>query len=657
MKNRSAILVLALLFPACESFTPAPPEEVGLWSDASGDVADARLASLAADVWEYQLRANPFEATTLGDPRYHGEVPDASLGARDTAQRELADLLGRARSIDPERLNATDATTLAVVTEVLTAMELENRLALYEWTVDPVRGLVTEVLNLAQFQPTETARERAQMVERWRKLSGYVRMSGANLRRSKSRGWISSKTAIQKALAQVDGLLDTPPMDNPLVEAAKGPLDWVPLAPGATVSGLALKHLGDGRKQRDLRLLNLHLLEGERIIRGTRVLLPSAEDPIPLEERGEFVYAVLTTVERDLYPAFAAYRETLAQLAETARPDAKPGLAHLTRGKNTYAELVRMHTTLPLSAEEIHQFGLDEVARIRAEIADLGERVFGTRSVSEIQGRLRSDPQMFFASRDEVSGKAVEAVFKAERALPQYFGILPVAACEVLPTPTHEEANSTIAYYLQPKPDGSRPGRYYVNTYEPETRPRYDAEVLAYHEALPGHHLQIAIAQELDGLPLIRRHSGFTAYVEGWALYTERLCQEMGLYSGDTDLLGVLSFDAWRASRLVVDTGLHHLGWSRQEAIDYLFENTLLARNNCENEVDRYIAWPGQALAYKIGQREILDLRAEAEAALGQSFDIRDFHDRVLEAGSIPLSLLAERVRDWIAAGGGPTGA
>lgn len=657
MKNRSALLLLALAAPACETFTPAPPEEIGLWADAPGDTAHPGLAALATDVWEFQLRENPFEATTLGDPRYHGNVPDVSLGGRDTARRELSDLLGRARFIDPDELDDTDAATLAVVTEVLEAMELENRLALSEWTVDPVRGLTTQLLNLAQFQPTETARERAQLIERWRKLSGYVRMTGANLRRSKSRGYISSKTAIEKALSQVDDLLDTPPMDSPLVEVAKGPLEWVPLEPGATVSGLALKHLGDGRKQRDLRLLNLHLLEGERIVRGTRVLLPSEDDPISLEDRGEFLYAVLTTVERDLYPAFAAYRETLAQLAEEARPDAKPGLAHLPRGKGTYEDLVRMHTTLPLAPEDVHQFGLDEVARIRGEIAELGERVFGTRSVSEIQERLRSDPQMFFASRDEVAGKAVEAVFEAERVLPQYFGILPVADCEVLPTPSHEEANSTIAYYLQPKPDGSRPGRYYVNTYEPQTRPRYDAEVLAFHEAVPGHHLQIAIAQELDGLPLIRRHSGFTAYVEGWALYTERLCREMGLYSGDTDVLGMLSFDAWRASRLVVDTGLHHLGWSRQQAIDYLFENTLLARNNCENEVDRYIAWPGQALAYKIGQREILELRAEAEAALGDRFDIADFHDRVLEAGSIPLTLLAERIREWIAAGGGPTGA
>ena len=193
------------------------------------------------------------------------------------------------------------------------------------------------------------------------------------------------------------------------------------------------------------------------------------------------------------------------------------------------------------------------------------------------------------------------------------------------------------------------PGRYFINTFAPETRPRYEAAVLAYHEAIPGHHLQIAIAQELQGLPAFRRHGGTTAYIEGWALYTERLCDEMGLYDDDLDRLGMLSFDAWRACRLVVDTGLHAMGWSRQQAIDYLYANTLLALNNVENEVDRYITTPAQALAYKVGQREILRLRAEARQALGERFDIRAFHDVVLEQGAVTLDILRRRVEDWVA--------
>jgi len=208
----------------------------------------------------------------------------------------------------------------------------------------------------------------------------------------------------------------------------------------------------------------------------------------------------------------------------------------------------------------------------------------------------------------------------------------------------HEEKHSTIAYYREPAIDGSRPGRYYINTWQPATRPRYEAEALAFHEAVPGHHLQAAIAQELTGLPSFRRHAYTTAYVEGWGLYAERLADEMGLYSGDLDRLGMLSFDSWRACRLVVDTGLHALGWSISQAVDYMVAHSALARNNIVNEVDRYLGRPGQALAYKIGQLEIVRLRSESEARLGAAFDMRSFHDAVLGHGPLPLETLAGSV-------------
>jgi uncharacterized protein (DUF885 family) len=214
----------------------------------------------------------------------------------------------------------------------------------------------------------------------------------------------------------------------------------------------------------------------------------------------------------------------------------------------------------------------------------------------------------------------------------------------------HEAPYSTIAYYRQPAADGSRPGTYMINTYNPETRPRNEAEALAFHESIPGHHLQIAIAQELTGVPEFRKHQGVTSYVEGWALYTERLADEMGLYSSDVDRIGMLSYDAWRACRLVVDTGMHALGWSRKQAIDYMLENSVLAENNIVNEVDRYLTWPGQALAYKLGQLEILKLRDEARAKLGDRFDIRAFHDVVLRDGAVALPVLRANVEAWVAA-------
>ena len=239
---------------------------------------------------------------------------------------------------------------------------------------------------------------------------------------------------------------------------------------------------------------------------------------------------------------------------------------------------------------------------------------------------------------------AEASLARAVAAIPAWFGRLPRADCEVVRMQPHEEQHSTIAYYREPPQDGSRPGRYYVNTYAPETRPRYEAEALAFHEAVPGHHLQVAIGQELEQLPAFRRHAETTAFVEGWGLYSERLADEMGLYSGDLDRIGMLSYDAWRASRLVVDTGMHALGWSRGQAIDFMTAHTALGLNNIANEVDRYIGWPGQALAYKIGQLEIRRLRTEAEAALGAAFDIRRFHDAVLGHGALPLCVLRESV-------------
>jgi len=213
----------------------------------------------------------------------------------------------------------------------------------------------------------------------------------------------------------------------------------------------------------------------------------------------------------------------------------------------------------------------------------------------------------------------------------------------------HEAEHSTIAYYREPAADGSRPGRYYINTAHAETRPRYEAEALAFHESIPGHHLQIAIGQERTDLPTFRRYGGFTAYIEGWGLYTERLSDEMGLYSGDLDRIGVLSFDGWRAARLVVDTGMHALGWTRDQAIEFMIEHTAIAPNNVGNEIDRYITWPGQALAYKIGQLELLRLRTLARDRLGTAFDIRRFHDTVLTESSLPLSVLASVVERWAA--------
>jgi uncharacterized protein (DUF885 family) len=372
--------------------------------------------------------------------------------------------------------------------------------------------------------------------------------------------------------------------------------------------------------------------------------LPGARDV------GAWRGAVVAAVRDEIYPAFDRYRRTLREsVLPRARSDDRPGILFVEGGEAAYRAAIRRHVSLELPPEAIHAIGIEEVARIRAETSGLGLRVFGTGDLAEIQRRLRTDPALHFTTRAEVEAAARAALERAEAVVARCFRRLPRARCEVVRVPAHEERDTTIAYYREPALDGSRPGRYYINTSEPQTRPRYDAEALAFHEAVPGHHTQIALAQELEGIPALRRHFGATAFVEGWALYAERLADELDLYAGDVDRLGMLSFDAWRASRLVIDTGIHALGWTRRQAIDYLVQNTLLAENNAVNEVDRYIAWPGQALAYKLGQRELMRYRARSQAALGDRFDLAEFHQRLLENGALPLALLSRRVDAWLA--------
>ena len=279
---------------------------------------------------------------------------------------------------------------------------------------------------------------------------------------------------------------------------------------------------------------------------------------------------------------------------------------HLPGGAETYGSLIQHYTSLPLRAEDLHQTGLAEVSRINAELEELGERVLGTRRRSEILVRLRGDPALYFETSAEVAAKAASALDRAKQAIPGWFGLLPRADCAVIEMGEHEAKHGTIAYYRQPDPDGSRPGQFFINTYAPETRPATRPRPSPTTNRSRATTSRSRSPRRSPGLPEFRRHLGVTAFWEGWGLYSERLSDEMGLYSADLDRIGMLSLDAWRACRLVVDTGMHAFGWTRRQAIDYMTENTALAANNIANEVDRYIVWPGQALAYKTGQLEIL---------------------------------------------------
>jgi uncharacterized protein (DUF885 family) len=557
--------------------------------------AGEQLAVLADEYWQRRLRADPVEATLLGDRRYDDRLPDPGPEANQQQIRDLEDLGARVRRLDTRGLSEVERVTHGALLGEIENERSVRECGIAEWAVDSLEGPQVSLLNLAHLQAVRRPEEGRALVARWQKVGEYLDRRSANLLRSMGQGRVATRESVSRVVRQLDELLAQP------AEA------WVMMKPARTPH-------------------------------------PEWTDA----ERQAVREGVTSAVKQTIVPAFERYRAVLRdRILPHARDDQHVGLLHIRDGLACYQRLIGVHTSLALSADEIHRIGIEENARIRAEMTALSARVFGAPDLRAAQKRLREDRALYFTTRDEVENKAREALERAQAAVPRWFGRLPRTPCVVKRVEPYEEKDTTIAYYRQAAIDGSRPGTYAINTYAPETRPRYEAEVLAFHESVPGHHTQIALAQEQTGLPEFRKHLGVTAYVEGWALYTERLAAEMGLYSADLDRLGMLSFDAWRASRLVVDTGLHVKGWSRQQAITYLSENTALAQNNIENEVNRYIGWPGQALAYKLGQREIFALRREAEQRLGPRFDIRAFHDVVLAHGAISLSLLRAEVERW----------
>jgi uncharacterized protein (DUF885 family) len=561
---------------------------------------DARrdLHALADEAWERSLAADPLYATAIGDRSHLTTLAPNDDEGRERERGRLETLIQRVTAVPDEALVPSDRVTRSALLDFL---DFEWRLLASDidrWTVDQMDGPQVEFLNVESYQPIGTVDEGAAAIERWRAMGPWLDRHVAGLHTAAAGGLVAPRTNVANVIDELDDLLSQPDREWPLLApAAVDHEDWPAPAQAGFRDGLG---------------------------------------------------AAVADVIR---PAFERLRAALADgILPSARPDEQPGLCHLRGGEAAYAHLVRAHTTLPVPPTEIHRTGLDEVARIDGEFAELGARVLDTRGTAATIERLRSDPSLRFRTSDEVRTTAEAALRRATEATPAWFGRLPVAPCEVVVMGPHESKHSTIAYYRQPSADGTRPGRYYINTTTPDTRPRYEAECLAFHEAVPGHHLQVVIAQELDDLPPFQRFGGPTAFMEGWALYAERLSDEMGLYSGDLDRFGILSFDAWRACRLVVDTGIHALGWSRSRAIEFMLEHTALAQNNIENEVDRYVAVPGQALAYKSGQMEIVRLRHEAEAALGGAFDVREFHDVVLGRGAVGLGTLRRIVGSWIEA-------
>jgi uncharacterized protein (DUF885 family) len=554
--------------------------------------AVASVGALADELVAIVCEQQPLFPTMYGLDGRHDLLADPSVEAEQAFRARYAAVAEQAGALDPATLSPADRTTRAVVIQqALSRNELIDSLV-EEYTVTdmfiaPAAALLTMLPMIGLATP-----ERAE-------------------------AYLSRLAAIPAHLAGVaerhrDGIAAGRVPVAHLVEAAVKHVD---------------RYLADP--------------DNDPLTRP----VPPAEGPADFATRRD---ALLADAVR---PAFAAYRDALVEeVLPHGRPAEQPGLHYLPGGAQAYARLVRVHTTTDRTPEELHDTGLAIIDALRAEYSELGQRALGTGDLAEIFHRLKFDEDLRWNTEDELLDGAREAILRAEDAAPGWFGLLPNTSCEVRPVPEADAAGQPSAYYMPPSMDGQRPGVYFANTDQVTERFRHQSEATAFHEAVPGHHFQLSIAQELPDLPMLRRIADVNAYVEGWGLYCERLADEMGLYSTDVARLGMLTADSMRAGRLVVDTGLHAKGWTRQQSVDYLSEHTPMAAVEIEAEVDRYIAYPGQALSYMVGRLELQRIRADAEAALGDRFDMKGFHDVVLGNGPLPLSVLAEVVADWVAA-------
>jgi uncharacterized protein (DUF885 family) len=550
--------------------------------------ADKTLAELAEDYFRAVLDVSPFEATVYGVHGWDAEVPDLSEAAEAEADRRLAGLERRLAAVEGGSLAGQDRITAAMLARGLADRRAELAARWPELTVSATgSGIQTAVLGLVPKVTLATPAQAADYLERCAGLAGCLDQAGDRLRAGLANGRTPPALGVRATVRQLDAYLAGPVADDPL------------LAPPP----------------------------------------PAGTDPSRFRER------LAELVAGSVRPAMARYRDLLAgEVMAEARPDDRCGLAHVPGGEAVYRAAVAAHTTTDRDPAELHRLGLELVAELEEEYRALGERVLGTADMTEILARLRDDPALRFSSAEEILRSGRAALARAVAALPEIVGRIPTAPCVVDEMSPYEAKDAVLGYYQPPAADGGRPGVHWLNTSAPDTRTRYEYEALAFHESVPGHHLQFARAQELEELPRFRRFGYVTAFSEGWALYTERLADELGLYSGDLERFGMLSFDSWRACRLVVDTGLHAFGWGRDQAVDYMLANSALTRTNVENEVDRYVAWPGQALAYMVGRMELVRLRRRAAERQGGRFDLRAFHDLVLGTGGVPLAVLAEAV-------------
>jgi uncharacterized protein (DUF885 family) len=544
--------------------------------------------------WDYTMEQNPEEASTLGDRRWNDRWADASLAAIEKRRQHSLDALAQLKKIDRQKLSAADQLNYDLFQKDLETDIEEYKFRTYLLPLNQRGGIQTadELDELLRFQ---TVKDYEDWIARLNALPTSMTQTITLMREGMKAHMMWPKIVMSRVTAQIDKQLVANPDDSSFFKPFK-----------------------------------------------------EYPDSIPASERERLTAQAREAISKNVVPAYRQLKEFFAGEYLPASFD-QVGVWQMPQGAELYAFEARKYTTTKMTPEEIHQKGLSEVARIRAEMQAIMTKVGFQGTLKEFFQKLRTDPQFYYKSPEELLNAYRALAKRIDPNLVKVFRTLPRMPYGVTPIADNIAPDTTTAYYNQPAADGSRPGLYYVNLYKPETRPKYEMMALSLHESVPGHHLQLALAQELGELPNFRRYGGYTAFIEGWGLYAESLGDEMGLYDDPYSKFGQLTYEMWRAVRLVVDTGMHYMKWDRQKAIDYFLDNAAKTELDVVNEIDRYITDPGQALAYKIGELKIKELRARASRELGATFDVREFHDAVLLSGAVPLDVLERNVDAWIA--------
>jgi len=601
--KQSLLVALACILAAPVSLsaqlraTPAPTPAAVPADSLTQDIAarSRQLSRLFDEIWQDKLRHSPEYATYLGDKRYDDQLTDYS-------PRAVNDSLARGRAFI-ERLSAIDTTGLSHQEQLSAELMLrslsddQEAAPFKEWEmpVSQYEGLQLDLPQLASHTSFDNAADYDHYIARLNKVPVAFSQIMTNLQSGLDDHRTPPQFLMQKALTETQEIAAEKPADSPFAL----PLKKIP----ASVSAADRKRISE-----------------------------------------DLVEAIATQV----LPSYQRFAKFLA-VAYIPNCRTDPGISALPDGAAYYAFRIRQSTTLNKSAAEIHQIGLDEVARDQAEMLAIVHKL-GFADQNSFNAALKANPKLHPASADALLDAYRHYIAQMQPRLPELFGTLPKATLEVVAMPGYMAPNQAAAFYDQGTPDGKRPGQVDINTYHFADRSLAGVEAVAYHEGITGHHLQISIQQELPGLPAFRQQSYYTAYTEGWALYSERLGKEIGFYQDPYSDYGRLEADMWRAIRLVVDTGVHSQHWTRQQMVDYFHDHSGLDETNIQSEVDRYIAWPAQALGYKMGQLKILELRDRAKSALGPKFDLRAFHDLILSSGALPLDVLDKQVNLWIAA-------